>query len=180
MADFFKSHRWAKWQTVGIQQDNRKKKRVEFRIRQIIGHLRYVGMVQLICSEFKKRSDGRRKYLACSDLKVKARQILIGYRLRWLIEIFHKQVKMFHEFQDVAPNNFNSVISYVHWVYCAYILLNFSLPGIAENVTSQAEKQKLVGQIVSTKEKNRVIQMLSQFGGVQRYKEELQRSTLAI
>jgi hypothetical protein len=38
-----------------------------------------VGKVQLICSELKKRPDGRRRYLACNDLKVKARQIVMGY-----------------------------------------------------------------------------------------------------
>ena len=64
---------------------------MEFRIRQIIGYLRYVGKAQLICSELKKRSrNGRRKYLACNDLKATPRQILLGYRIRWEIEIFHK------------------------------------------------------------------------------------------
>ena len=79
---------------------------MEFRIRQIVGYLRYVGKVHLICSEFKKRPDGRRKYLACNDLKAKARQILIGCRIRWAIEIFYKQVKMFMGFEDVATKYF--------------------------------------------------------------------------
>jgi hypothetical protein len=62
---------------------------MEFRIRQIKGYLRYVGYVLLICSQFKKRPGGRLKYLACSDLKASARQIIIGYRMRWAIEINH-------------------------------------------------------------------------------------------
>ena len=69
---------------------------MEFRIRQIIGYLRYVGKVQLICSEFKKRPYGRKKYLACNDLKATPRQILIGYRMRWRIEIFGYQLKAGH------------------------------------------------------------------------------------
>ena len=80
----------------------------------------------MICSEFKKRPKGRRKYLACNDLKGTPLQILIAYRLRWKIEIFHKEVKMFMGFQEVATKHFESVISHVHWVYCAYILLKSS------------------------------------------------------
>ncbi len=178
VADLFKKHRWAKWQTVRVPTNSAKRKRMEFRIRQIAGYLRYVGKVQLICSEFKKRPDGRRKYLACNDLKAKARQIIIGYRIRWAIEIFHKQVKMFLGFEDVATKHFSSVISHVHWVYCAYILLNNSPPGIPDHCTSLAEKQRMVEKIISTKETCRVIQMLTQFNGPQRYKEELQQRLL--
>ncbi|MEA2084836.1 MAG: transposase [Thermodesulfobacteriota bacterium] len=152
---------------------------MEFRIRQIAGYPRSVGKVQLICSEFKKRPDGRRKYLACNDLKVKARLIIIGYRIRWAIEIFHKQVKMFLGFEDVATKSFSSVISHVHWVYCAYILLNFSHPGSSLAPSkSMAEKQRKIKKIISTKEKCRVIQTLTQFNGPQRYKEELKQRLL--
>lgn len=179
VSQFFKNHRWAKWQTIRVQTNGRKRKRMEFRIRQIIGHLRYVCDVQLICSEFKKRPNGRRKYLACSDLKVKPRLIIIGYRLRWLIEIFHKQVKMFLGFQDVSTKRYRSIISHVYWVYCAYILLNSHPPGIPADVKSLVEKQSWVEKIVSTKETNRVIQLLTQFNGPQRYREELQRSVMA-
>lgn len=87
---------------------------MDFRVRQIIGYLRYVGKVQLICSEFKKRPDGRRKYLACNDLTATAQQILIGYRMRWSVELFHKAVKMHLGFEDVAAKWFtgNHSMSY--------------------------------------------------------------------
>jgi hypothetical protein len=179
VAEFFKNHRWAKWQTIRIPTNSSKRKRMEFRIRQIVGYLRHVCKVQLICSEFKKRPDGRRKYLACNDLKVKARLIIIGYRIRWAIEIFHKQVKMFIGFEDVSAKYYKSVISHVHWVYCAYILLNVHPPGIPDHVKSIAEKQAWVKKIISTKETSRVIQLLTQFNGPQRYKEELMRSLMA-
>lgn len=178
VADFFKRHRWVKWQTIRLKTKSGRRKRMEFRIRQIVGYLGEVGKVQLICSEFKKRSDGRRKYLACNDLKVKARQIIIGYRLRWLIEIFHKQVKMFLGFEDVAAKCFESVISHVHWVYCTYILLNSSPPGISKQTKSLAEKQQRVGDIVASRRTRQAIQMLTQFNGHQRYKEQLQRSLM--
>ncbi len=175
IAEFFKNQRWIKWQTVRISTNGSKKKRMEFRIRQIIGYLRHVGRVQLICSEFKKRRNSRRKYLACSDLRVKPRQILIGYRLRWQIEIFHKAVKMFLGFEDVATKCFVSVMAHVHWVYCAYILLHSHPPGIPEQTTSIADKQRKIKEIIDTKEKARVIQLLTQINGGQRYKTELQK-----
>jgi len=45
-----------------------------------------------VCSEPKKRPDGRRKYLACNDASATARQIVVGYRLRWTVELFHKDI----------------------------------------------------------------------------------------
>jgi len=69
-----------------------KKKWMEFRVRQITGYLKNFGKAQLICSQFKTKSNnGKRKHLACNDLKATPRQIVIGYRLRWAIEIFHKE-----------------------------------------------------------------------------------------
>jgi len=132
-----------------------------------------VGYVLLICSEFKKRPRGRKKYLACSDLKATARQIVIGYRMRWAIEIFHKEIKMFLGFEDVATKWFDSVIAHVHWVFCACILLT-SGP-FDSHVRAIAEKQHRISKIVSTREKSRVLQMLTQIDGAQRYKKELQQ-----
>jgi hypothetical protein len=40
-----------------------------------------------VCSERRNRPDGRRKYLACNDLRATPRQIVTGYRLRWSVEI---------------------------------------------------------------------------------------------
>ena len=147
---------------------------MEFRVRQIKAYLRYVGYVLVICSQFKKRPRSRLKYLACSDLKVSARQIVIGYRLRWRIEIFHKEVKMFLGFEDVATKCFDSVIAHVHWVYCVYMLLN-SGP-FDTHIRAIAEKQDRVMEILSNKEKSRVIQILTQFDGPQRYKNELRQA----
>jgi len=171
VAQFFKDHRKVGWQTIRIILNRSKKKRMEFRIRLIKGYLRYVGYVLLICSEFKKRPRGRRKYLACSDLKATARQIVIGYRIRWAIEIFHKEVKMFLGFEDVATKWFDSVNAHVHWVYCVYILLNAG--PFDSYVRAIAEKQRRIRKIISTREQSRVVQVLTQINGPQRYKNEL-------
>jgi len=174
VAQFFKDHRRVGWKTIRILKNRSKKKRMEFRIRQIKAYLRYVGYVFLICSEFKKRPRGRRKYLACSDLKASARQIVIGYRMRWTIEIFHKEIKMFLGFEDVAGKWFDSVVAHVHWVYCVYILMNAG--PFETHARAIAEKQNRISKIISSREKSRVIQMLTQFDGPQRYKNELQQA----
>ena len=169
----FNNCRKIKWQTNRIFTSSSKRKRMEFRIRQIIGYLRYVGKVQLICSKFKKRPYGRIKYLACNDLKAKPRQILIGYRMRWAIEIFHKDVKMFLGFEDVATRTFESVMAHVHWVYCVYILLHYPPPGVPAHIKSLADKQRRIQATIDSKDKARVIQLLTQINGVERYKNEL-------
>ena len=91
MAPFFRNHRRRKWQPIRLTTNGTKRKRMEFRTRDTIGYLRYVGQVQLVCSEPRKRPEGRRKYFACNDMRVTARQIILGYRLRWAIELFQSQ-----------------------------------------------------------------------------------------
>ncbi len=156
--------------------DGTKRKRMEFRIRHTIGALRYVGTVLLVCSEAKKRPDGRRKYLACNDVKATARQIVSGYRLRWKIELFHKDIKMHLGFEDVATTWFSSVQSHVHWVYCAYLLLHAPPPGMPDDVKTVGERQRKIQELVENKEKRRVLQQLTQIQGAERYKIELRQA----
>src|SRR5712671_979614 len=122
-------------------------KRMEFRSRDTIGYLRDVGKVQLVCSEPRKRPEGRRKYFACNDMRVTARQIIMGYRLRWAIELFHKTVKQHLGFEDVATHGFDSVMSHVHWVYCAYILRSMAPPGVSAGARSLGAKQRQLQQL---------------------------------
>jgi hypothetical protein len=176
IATFFRHHRRLKWQTMRLTTHGTKRKRMEFRTRDTIGYLRYVGQVQLVCSEPRKRPDGRRKYLACNDMRVTARQIIIGYRLRWAMELFHKTVKQHLGFEDVATSGFDSVMSHVHWVYCAYILLHMSPPGVPPEVKSIGDKQRKLQTCLEHKEKRCILQQLSQIGGVQRYEDELRQA----
>jgi hypothetical protein len=76
IATFFRRHRRLKWITVRVMTHGAQRKRMEFRIRHSRGYLRYVGKVRLVCSEPKKRPDGRRKYFACHDVKATARQMV--------------------------------------------------------------------------------------------------------
>jgi len=174
VADLFKRHRCVPWQSIRITTKQRKNKRMDLRIRQISAHLKSVCRVQLVCSEMKRRPDGRRKYLACSDMRVTGRQIVLAYRLRWAIEIFHKEVKMFLGFEDVAAHSFESVCSHVHWVYCTYLLIRDNVKGAMDGLDSLAERQARVTDIVHSAEKSRAVQILTQFNGPQRYKSHLQ------
>jgi hypothetical protein len=176
IATFFRNHRRLKWKTIRVMTNGAKRKRMEFRIRHTMGSLRYVGQAQLVCSEPRKRPDGRRKYLACNDVKATARQIVLGYRLRWAVELFHKDVKQHLGFEEVATTSFDSVESHVHWVYCSYILLHMSLPGVSPDVKSLGDKQRQLQRVLAHKEKRRVLQKLTQIGGVQRYKDELRQA----
>ena len=172
----FKRHRWIKWVSVFLPKNSPEKKRMEFRIRQTVGYLRYVGKAQLICSEFKKRPKGRKKYLASNDLKAEPWQILLAYRIRWEIEIFHKMIKMHLGFEDVATKSFDSVISHVHLVYCAYILLNFQIPGIPKRVKSIADKQRIIKMAIKKKELSHMLQVLSQINGTEKLKSEIREA----
>ena len=173
---FFRRHRRLKWNTMRLATHGNKRKRMDVRVRHTSGSLRYVGKVELVCSELRNRPDGRRKYLACNDLRATARQMVMGYRLRWAVELFHKSVKQHLGFEDVATHGFDAVISHVHWVYCAYILLHMSPPGLSPGVQSIGDKQRALQQGLADKDKRHILQQLTQIGGVQRYKDELRQA----
>src|SRR5919204_1045197 len=177
---FFRRHRRLKWDTIRLATSGNKRKRMDLRIRHTSGYLRSVGKVELVCSERRHRPDGRRKYFACNDLRATARQIVTGYRMRWAVELFHKCVKQHLGFEDVATHSFDAVMSHVHWVYCAYILLHLSPPGLSPESQSIGDKQRALQQGLADKEKRQILQKLTQIGGVQRYKDELRQALAGI
>jgi hypothetical protein len=173
---FFRRHRRLKWNTIRLATSGNKRKRMDLRVRHTSGYLRSVGKVELVCSEQRHRPDGRRKYLACNDLRATARQIVTGYRMRWAVELFHKTVKQHLGFEDVATHGFEAVMSHVHWVYCAYILLHMAPPALSPRAQSIGEKQRALQQGLAAREKRQLLQKLTQIGGVQRYKDELRQA----
>jgi hypothetical protein len=177
---FFRRHRRLKWDTIRLTTHGNKRKRMDLRVRHTSGYLRSVGKVELVCSEQRNRPDGRRKYLACNDLRATARQIVTGYRMRWAVELFHKTVKQHLGFEDVATHGFEAVISHVHWVYCAYMLLHMAPPGLSPGAQSIGDKQRALQQGLADKEKRQILQKLTQIGGVQRYKDELRQALAGI
>jgi IS4 transposase len=117
--DFFKNTRKiGQWKTV---RTNSGKGRREFRVRILTGVMKGTDFqVSLACSE---KNYGDRLYLACSYEKASEGVIARVYKLRWTIEIFHRNIKSYLGFQDVGCEKFESVISHVFWVYCAYLLI---------------------------------------------------------
>jgi hypothetical protein len=173
---FFRRHRRLKWDTIRLATSGNKRQRMDFRVRHPSGYLRSGGKVELGCSERRHRPDGRRKYLACNDLRATARQIVTAYRMRWAVEVFHKCVKPHLGFEDVATHGFDAVMSHVHWVYCAYILLHMAPPGRAPGAQSIGDKQRALQQGLADQEKRHILQQLTHIGGVQRYKAELRQA----
>ena len=92
------------------------------------------------------------------------------------MEVFHKCVKQNIGFEEVATHGFDAVVSHVHWVYCAYILLCMSPPGVSAGVKSLGDQQRQLRQFLAHQEKRRVLQQLTQMGGVQRYQDELRQA----
>ena len=83
---------------------------------------------------------------------------------------------MFLGFEDVSAKWFDSVISHVHWEYCAYILLNSGPPGMPEKMKSLAGKQQIVEEMIKRTELSRLNQLMTQINGVQRLKNEIQQA----
>ncbi|MCP4403387.1 MAG: transposase [bacterium] len=173
ISEFFRTHRRLGWQTISLPEKPGTTTRKEFRARHTRGWLKGVGPVNLVCSAWKKRRHGRRKYLACSDLRVTPKQVISGYRLRWRIEIFHKEVKQYLGFEDVAPTRFSSVETHVYLVYCAYIVLQTDIPGCPDTATTICEKQAYIQRVLEKRELSRIRQQLTQFGGLKHFMEEL-------
>jgi len=66
--------------------------------------------------------------------------------------------------------------AHVHWVYCAYILMNSSPPGFPDVMKSMAEKQLMVNKIIEKKELSAVNQLLTQAKEPQRLKSLIQKA----
>jgi hypothetical protein len=88
----------------------------------------------------------------------------------------HKKIKQHLGFEDVATSGFDSVMSHVYWVYCAYILLHLSPPGVSVEAKSLGDKQRALQQGLADQEKRQILQKLTQIDGVQRYKDELRQA----
>ena len=113
------------WKTIKLKVDSGKRKWRNHAVKRLEGELNGVlNQLTLVCS---KRSDGKIKYLACSNLAVNCKAILSIYKKRWAIEIFHKMVKSYLGMEDAGSSKFDTLHAHVHWVYCAYILCELKL-----------------------------------------------------
>ena len=135
-------------------------KRKEFRVRTLSAFLKGVPFeVEIACSE---KSNGKRIYLACSLKGASAAVISRTYKLRWRIEIFHKEVKSYLGFEDVGVMKFDAVEAHVYWVFTAYLLL-FELAE-SDSKTVLARRQHVETRI-KKEEVGRVLKLNSRFDG---------------
>jgi hypothetical protein len=165
--DIFWAHRNLSWNTIRDHVDGWKtKKRKEFRARELIGFLNGIrSKVKLVLSEERGSRKGR-KFLACSNTKVGLGVIVRAYRKRWMIELFHKEVKSYLGFEDVSCHDFASVHSHVHWVYCAYLLF----PRIVSDIESLSERQDELSRRFSNRKFAQIIQISTRFNGLESVK----------
>jgi hypothetical protein len=139
----------------------------QHQVKQQVGYLKDVRQrVKLVCS--KRSRDKKIKHLACSNINVSAKTVLEGYRIRWRIEIFHREVKGFMGLEDAAVKRFSSLHNHIHLVFVAYNLLNekFSNDGL------KSAQLKLLKE-VEIRRRRKDLHTLSLVGGMMKIKSSI-------
>lgn len=156
------------WTSIRIKfYRNKKKKWHQYQTKQREGLLKGVHQkVNLVCSKIQKRK--KIKYLACSNLSVSSKTILLGYEKRWRIEIFHREIKSYLGFEDAGVKKFNALHNHIHYVYVAYNLMKEKYPneGVKEG------QRNLEKEVQIVKNKNYLFQ-LSKITGAEKLKAQL-------
>lgn len=138
---FNRARKNAPWKTVRVKTSKGKQR--SYRIRELRGNLKGIlTPAKLICSE---KPNGEKLFLACSNEKVSARTIVMAYRMRWKIEIFHHDVKSLLSFEDLGAHGFESIESHVYWVYTAFLLIEEEkLDSHSISKTTQQVKEQFI------------------------------------
>ena len=97
----------------------------------------------------------------CSDLDVSLKSIVSAYRKRWLIELFHRAAKNNFGLQDAGVEGFDSLVSHVHWVYCAYLLIYDIEP---ETKKGLEERQRHLKSWLDGRPFRKIIQLSTRYG----------------
>lgn len=166
---FWSTRKQSPWKSVRFKRDG-KRRRKGIRARKLTGYLKGVKgrEMALVCSE-KSKGEGRR-YLACSRADVCTSMVIQLYKIRWRVEIFHRDVKVLFGLEDVAGKAFEAVEAHVHWVYSAYILM--SLMKIEGGLTARKNVVSKAIRMNQSQELGRKIQTLQgQFGGREKIRE---------
>jgi hypothetical protein len=148
------------WKTIRIASYRGKKKKVrQYRYKQQAGFLKGVRrQVKLVCSQ--RSREATTKHLACSNMNISSKTIILCYRHRWRIEIFHREIKSHLGMEDAGVRSFKSLHNHVHWVYVAYILLKEKFPSVGVKYG-----QTLFERELSIRERKRSVRILSQING---------------
>ena len=170
VADMFRAtRRQSPWKSVRFKRDG-KRKRKGIRARKLTGYLKGVTGREMafVCSK-KSKGDGRR-FLACSRVEASMSLILQAYKIRWRVEIFHREINGLFGLEDIASKSFAAVEAHVHWVYSAYILMTL-LP-IEGSLIARRKKVSDGVRADPMRELGKTIQRLQgQYGGKEKIRE---------
>jgi len=158
---FRRTRKIGPWQTVRHQANGGKKRR-EGRIRTLTGHLKGVSHEVSLVAVLKP--NGEKLYLACSNTKIDGGAITRAYRVRWRIEIFHRDIKSYLGFEDAGLEKFEAIHAHVLWVYCAYLLL-FELTG--ESMEGVLSRRRQVERLLRSEELGEILSVNGRFDSVQ-------------
>jgi len=146
------------WQTIRHTANGGKKRKL-VNLRTLIGSLKGVPSEVAIVSAEKPNKD--RLYLACSKSNLNPGLIARLYKLRWSIELFHRELKSYLGFEDAGLTRFEAIYSHVLWVYSAYLLLP-QLTADLPSVGILARKQHLQ-KLLRKEEIGRILKLNSRF-----------------
>lgn len=165
---FWSTRKQSPWKTVRLKRGG-KRQRKGIRARKLTGYLKGVKEreMALVCSE-KSKGLGRR-FLACSRAIVCTSMVIQLYKVRWRVEIFHRDIKGLFGLEDVAGKTFDAVEAHVHWAYSAYILL--SILQIDGSLTARRSTVSKAFRMDPSRALSRKIQLLQgQYGGREKIK----------
>lgn len=167
--DYFSDGRLA-WKSIRIatyRGKNNVKTLRQHRVKQREAFLKGVHRkVQIVCSE--RSHESKKKFMSCTNLNVNIKQIILAYKERWKIELFHRDVKSYLGFEDAGVCKFDSLHAHIHWVYCSYILLLDLFP----KASGINDAQKLLKIKIESQRNKKIIQSLSQINGVEKVKAQ--------
>jgi hypothetical protein len=144
------------------------KKRKKFSVKRIHGSLKGVKNHEMVFLYSKTDRQEKVKYIACSRSNLPTWKIVQAFSFRFMIEQFHKEIKQYFGFEEVASHRFDSVISHVNFVYSAYNLLNILY---RDRKIGMQEKQKLFSELFKKEESLKIIQLSTRFKGTEQIRQ---------
>jgi hypothetical protein len=138
------------------------KKRKIFTVKRLNGKLSGVRSQNLAILSSQTKRQKKIKYIVCSRSNLPTWMIVQAFSIRFYIEQFHKEIKQYFGFEDMASKRFDSVISHVNFVYSVYHLLNIVY---RDKKIGMKEKQKLFTEAMAQQESATIIQLSTRFDG---------------
>ncbi len=108
-----------------------------------------------------EKPNKERIYLACSRSNLDLGIIARLYKLRWSVELFHREFKSYLGFEDAGLTRFEAIHAHVLWVYLAYLLLPL-LTSDLESGGLLARKQHLQ-KLIRKEEMGKILKLNGRF-----------------